>query len=335
MDPTKPFAPYEGTLAYGEINTTFLGNARKTTGFQAKSIDELAKDIARVGLKNRLQVWLTKNKVDGNEETICALLGGERRYRAIEQILHDDPQAFEGGQAVPVRFNYAENRAQARRMALRDNVDHQALSSYEVSQELALQVRSAANPDGLPQRELAADLGQAQSWVSTHISAFNGAKKFLANAWAKDQLPFDTIAILAALPEEEQEEATKAQLDLRAAGKKREAKQAARGKKKGKKGPPKDPRIPPTYIKHAWAVMQRATKTALKEDPKLAGFMLGIGYTINEVTTEELPKGYITLHQEYEAQESEAAKAAVAAREAEAKKKAEAKAAKQTEEATA
>ncbi len=237
----------EGLEPYGKLTLgESVGFHNPRTQVDAKEIRELADSIADRGLLNKLHVW--KTKIAGKPVSI--IVGGGRRYRAIGLLLKAK-RANGLAKGVPVRYIEAETMAEAREIALIDNIQRKQLSSFEQATEIA-----AMEAAGQTKTVIAKKLGKSISWVSRLMTGYKAATPELKQAWKDGKLPDDDVQSIAkvASPTEQNKRLAKV-IELRksngtdkngkakkaAPQKRAAARDAAKGKNQNTaKKPPKD-----------------------------------------------------------------------------------------------
>jgi ParB/RepB/Spo0J family partition protein len=189
--------------------------------FDWAELKQLAADIDARGLMYPLQIWEAKTP---EGENVSIVVDGERRKRAIEILLEEDPKHVLS-KGIPCRTIRAETLTDAKYAAIAGNVQRNELSSYELAQDI-----SRLKELGETQKAVALGLHKSESWVSRKLSAFENACDALKGAWKRGVVPDDTIEDLASLDVEEQEAALTEVLRSRKQG--RAGKSAARKKTK-------------------------------------------------------------------------------------------------------
>jgi len=213
-----------GTLPFVDLrlrDETFT-NPRTSSGLDGDSIRELA---IHIGLHGVI-VPLIVTRKEGLLNTPYLIIAGQRRYRAIEWLIHwftpstihtireqcgpiadsiaelshEDVSAIEHRtkrliDAVPVRYVSGDG---LEGIALADNILRADLSAYEVAARLA-QLSDA----GATGRDLARLIGKSPGYVSKKLSAWRGAGPDLRTAWEKG-LDEPTVFELAAFSHEKQ-----------------------------------------------------------------------------------------------------------------------------------
>lgn len=172
---------------YPPSNEVKFPNARSFSGFDSESIQELADSIKKQGLINRLSIW--KSPSDK-----LIVVGGHRRYLALSEIKHLHAKLFPNG--IPCRILEAANEAEARQVALADNLHRKALSTYELVRELHnLRVNYSGHKTGKPMqlKDLAKMVSKSITWVSRYVNAFDSASEETHKVWQKGEVPDSTI----------------------------------------------------------------------------------------------------------------------------------------------
>jgi hypothetical protein len=83
--------------------------------------------------------------------------------------------------------------------------------------------------------EISKRVHKSKPWVVRNYGAYRNATETLRKSWAANKIPAETVMEIAALPEEEQEEAVEEQISMRAGGSKKAAGKARNKAKKEKK----------------------------------------------------------------------------------------------------
>jgi len=205
-----------------ELTTNEIQAREKMSG-----IKELAASIEAQGLHNPLQVWDTTDKETGEPKKV--LLAGHRRLAAI-LLLIEENRGNGFAESIPARLIQAETEAQARAVALSNNIEAEALTTYEIAQET-----QRLKALGETQKSIAKAINRSETWVSRKLNTFEAAGKELKKAWKAGKLPDDSVEDIAELDEAEQEAAVADLLEKREAGS-REGKGAARKAAKEKAG---------------------------------------------------------------------------------------------------
>jgi ParB/Sulfiredoxin domain len=134
-------------------------------GFMQEKMDELYRDIKDVGLNHPLAVWFHRD--------IWQLLGGERRLRTILRFLENNEicrcpkgsgkmiSAQEAYRLVKCRVISVETEREAKRVARKDNMLHEALTDYEILKQVEEMER-----DGFSRSEQAEDFDKSEAWIS-------------------------------------------------------------------------------------------------------------------------------------------------------------------------
>lgn len=190
-------------------------------------IKGLAASIEAQGLHHPLQVWDTTDKETGEPKKV--LLAGHRRLAAIA-LLVEEGRANGLAESIPARLIQAETEAQARAIALSNNIDAEALTTFEIAQECA-----KLKDLGETQKSIAKSVSRSETWVSRKLNTFATAGKELKKAWKAQKLPDDDVETVAELAEDEQDAAVEDLLKERAVGG-RGGKGKARAKAKQKAG---------------------------------------------------------------------------------------------------
>jgi ParB-like chromosome segregation protein Spo0J len=212
------------TIPFGQLRlaSQTFENPRVTSGLAPEDIRELALHIVRHGLLTPLLVTVP------GQSKHATVIGGQRRYRAIELILGwaddiDNPHEPGGWHArdgevndgalieeraselrdrVPVRLITPTGPFGEQGLALADNVLREGLSSYEIAVSLA-----QLADQGVTGAELARLVGKSKSWVSRKLGAWKGAGPELRAAWARGDLTEEAVQQLAELTHAQQAKA--------------------------------------------------------------------------------------------------------------------------------
>lgn len=186
-------------------------NDRSNSGLDKSSINHLASLIEEQGLINRIVVWCAP---DGDHADKYVIISGERRFRAIQQLVKE--KKFDG-KRIPiklVRHPVAEIN-KVRVLAFVDNVGRQDLNGMEISQALKRMVDS-----GMKQNAIAKACGKSQGWVSLHLSVIKNATPEVQKAWADGKIMDNECFALAKEPAKAQAKKLETVLKIRESGNK-------------------------------------------------------------------------------------------------------------------
>ena len=166
-------------------------NDRVDSGLDKSSINHLAGLIESQGLINRIVVWCAP---DGDHADKFVIISGERRFRAIQQLVAN--KKF-NGKAVPIKLTRASVSEinKIRMLAFVDNVGRQDLNGMEIATALKRMVDT-----GMKQGEIAKACGKSQAWVSLHLSVVRNATPEVQSAWADGKIMDSECFALAKLP---------------------------------------------------------------------------------------------------------------------------------------
>ena len=178
-------------------------------GLDPEEIRQLAIDIGRGGMDYPLRVTAAD-----------VILGGQRRYLAIDLVIHwrreifarvdpsevdrFDAAARDLAAGVPCLVVESTDPTTWSAKALGDNVKRVDMSSYDVAAAI---VALMDKPHGKSGRWIAREIQRSTTFVSRAASTFRNACDELRDAWAADRLPFDRAMALSELPHDQQREA--------------------------------------------------------------------------------------------------------------------------------
>jgi len=186
-------------------------NARKSV----KSVDTLTNSIKVCGLLHPIGVKpKSKTEPDGTQHYF--IVYGSRRYRAIEKIREENPEAFA---EIPA-FEKDGTTQTLRELNLIENLDREELSPSEVADAIVCMVNS-----GMEQRAIAKHLGRPQSWVSYHHKVATKLGPDAKKVFEAGDITFEQALHVADVPEAEQAELVE---KIKSAGTRSEARQIAK-----------------------------------------------------------------------------------------------------------
>jgi len=205
-----------GSMRFDKLMLAGLqySNPRTSSGLAEPDISELALHIVRHGLMTPLLVTPSG-----------LVIGGQRRYRAIELIFSWAAQLDVPGDEevspelkgmtgdemlrvitaanelrdVPVNALATSGPVEEGGLAIADNVMRESLSSYEVAESL-----SGLSAQGATGANLARLVGKSPSYVSRKLKLYASAGPELRAAWRTDSITEQTVEGLAYRPHAEQ-----------------------------------------------------------------------------------------------------------------------------------
>lgn len=277
------------TLPYKELTLEGGGFTNPRQQVDGHEINSLADSIAAQGLHNALHVWQTTDE-DGKK--LSVVICGSRRYRAIGKLIKKR-RANGLNKEVPVRLIDAKTAAEARILALSENIDRKELSSYETAAAIAEMVEA-----GEKQKDIAKRLGKSQTWVSRQLKSVRNTAEPVQDAWKAGVLPDDTVQDLAKLDSDEQCKRLDGILKLReeaakvtAKGSARQAKAKAREIAKGKsadKPKPTERKVRPS--EQVLLGLVKVAEKATKKEAYVRGLCDGVRFALGDLAVGELSK---------------------------------------------
>lgn len=183
-----------------------FSNPRDPTSIDWPALIELACDIARNGLYNRIIVRTGGLVLAGQRR--CMAIGLLIRWRDHDEIAgqvdtHEidlfDRRAGELAAAVPVSF---DDESDAMGIALADNLHREDLRSYDIAAAVGAMIDA-----GRSQLSIAKNLNKSPSWVSRHAKAWRNAVPEAKARWQRGEMTLEQVLRLCDLSTADQEQA--------------------------------------------------------------------------------------------------------------------------------
>ncbi len=157
--------------------------------YEKGKIRELADSIAKMGLINPLQVWITKDQ----GVTHKIRIGGGRRMEAIKLLIEEgrtkEGPAKDYDKAVPCHIVNDKDAKDAFATAVADNLNREEMTTFEQSES----VWHMATTHGMTGMDIAEKLSKSNAWVSRMISCYREATPNTREAWRKGKITQESV----------------------------------------------------------------------------------------------------------------------------------------------
>lgn len=240
------------------------------TQFDDERIVELAKSIYKDGQLNPLVVMIAE---DAGGNPICELVCGARRLRAVQYILANFDDQWNGAEVKCTKYTGTVEDAEL--LNGLENIEREDVDPADLCTWIFRMVEEA----GHSQEEMAERLHKSPQWVSSHLTVERKGSDELKKALREGLIPFSVAYELAkSLSKDEQDKR------IKAARKNREKITLNEAEVEGK--PDQVPKPSKKKIGNALAKAERTAANPAKRNAH--GVAMGLRYVLGLVAEDEL-----------------------------------------------